>query len=388
MKKTTRILLGLACVLTACTQAPSPLYEIKSDEEGFSLYVNGKKTYVNGVGGANRLDMAMANGANAFRTWGGDAESIRKSIELAETNRMMIMQGIWLSQDSAQYFNDEYKNQVREQVADLAQTFKDDPQILSWGLGNEINLANANIGAAWQFVEELAQLIKSIDHQHLVSTVISHSPEALDSVAKYCPSLDYVGINSYGDIVHLTEMVEKSAYKGPFMVTEWGPTGWWETDKTEWGASIEQTSEEKRVVYETRYQNYIKSNPRCLGSFVFLWGQKEERTPTWFSMFVEDSVDGLPLQGEKTPMVEAMQRMWTGQEPTQTAPVLEQHLTLNGAFAQSNITLAKNEEAVAQVKVTDKENDSLCYVWEILKEATVLGFGGSFEPRPDRVGEP
>lgn len=29
----------------------------------------------------------------------------------------------------------------------------------------------------------------------------------------------------------------------------------------------------------------------------------------------------------------------------------------------------------------------LTFVWEMLKEATVLGFGGSHEPRPDRVGE-
>ena len=33
-------------------------------------------------------------------------------------------------------------------------------------------------------VEELAQLIKSIDKRHLVSTVISYNPSALDSVAK------------------------------------------------------------------------------------------------------------------------------------------------------------------------------------------------------------
>lgn len=387
MKKVTRLLLALGIGLTACTQTPPPHYAIKSDGAGFKLLVDGQDTYINGVGGTNRLDMANPNGANAFRTWGGDVKSIQGNIELAEANHMMIMQGIGLTQDSAQYFNDEYKNKVRERVTELATTFKDDPHILSWGIGNEINLANANIGAAWQFVEELAQLIKSIDQQHLVSTVISHSPEALDSVAKYCPSLDYVGINSYGDIMHLGEMVENSAYKGPFMVTEWGPTGWWESAKTEWGASIEQTSEEKRQVYEQRYNDYIKSNPRCLGSFVFLWGQKEEHTPTWFSMFVEGEVEGLPLKGEKTPMVEAMQRVWTGKEPAQTAPVFQQHITLNGQFATTSVTLAPGAEGVAEVKVTDKEGDKLTYVWEILKEATVLGFGGSFEPRPDRVGE-
>ena len=35
----------------------------------------------------------------------------------------------------------------------------------------------------------------------------------------------------------------------------------------------------------------------------------------------------------------------------------------------------------------DRDGDTLQYVWEILHEATVLGFGGSYEPRPDRYGE-
>ncbi len=50
---------------------------------------------------------------------------------------------------------------------------KNDTSLLAWGIGNEIELGNANIAAAWNFVEELAQLIKSIDKRHLVSTVIS-----------------------------------------------------------------------------------------------------------------------------------------------------------------------------------------------------------------------
>ena len=148
-----------------------------------------------------------------------------------------------------------------------------------------------------------------------IDNVISYNPSALDSVAKYAPSLDYVGINVYGPMGEVQAVVDRSDYKGAFMITEWGPTGWWETASTEWKAPIEQTSEEKRQVYEERYTQYISANTRCLGSFVFLWGQKEERTPTWFSMFVE------------------------------------------------------------------------AYVWEVLKEATVLGFGGSYEPRPERMGD-
>ena len=235
-------------------------------------------------------------------------------------------------------------------------------------------------------VEELAQLIKSIDKRHLVSTVISYNPSALDSVAKYAPSLDYVGINVYGPMGEVQAVVDRSDYKGAFMITEWGPTGWWETASTEWKAPIEQTSEEKRQVYEERYTQYISANTRCLGSFVFLWGQKEERTPTWFSMFVEDKVDSLPLKGEKTPMVEAMQRVWTGKELDETAPIVR-GMTIDGKSAIDNVRIKAGTLFKAEVSVTDKENDSLAYVWEVLKEATVLGFGGSYEPRPERMGD-
>lgn len=384
-----RKLLSAICVmflilLSACS-SPSGI-EIKKAGDGFKLYIDGIETYIKGVGGTYRLDMAAANGANAFRTWGGDVPEIKENLALASQNKMYLMQGIHLTKDSISYYDEEYKNQVRREVTTLAETFKNDTSLLAWGIGNEIELGNANIAVAWEFVEELAQLIKSIDKRHLVSTVISYNPSALDSIAKYVPSLDYVGINVYGPMNEVREAVNRSTYKGPIMITEWGPTGWWETTSTEWKAPIEQTSEEKRKVYEERYTRYIQSDPRCLGSFVFLWGQKEERTPTWFSMFVEDNVEQLPLRGEKTPMVEAMQRVWTGEELAETAPVIE-GLTINGKSAIENVYVEASKPFHAQVIVTDKENNRLTYIWEILKEATVLGFGGSYEPRPDRVGQ-
>lgn len=359
--------------------------EIKKAGDGFELHIDGAKTYIKGVGGTYRLDIAAKSGANAFRTWGGDIQEVRKNLEQAAQNRMYLMQGIDMTKDSTLYHNETYKNKKREEVRLLAETFKDDANLLAWGIGNEIELDNANTAAAWSFVEELAQLIKSIDNRHLVSTVISYKPAALDSISKYAPSLDFVGINVYGPMEDVREAVEQSAFKGAIMITEWGPTGWWETASTEWKAPIEQTSEEKRQVYEERYSRYISSNPRCLGSFVFLWGQKEERTPTWFSMFVEDNVEQLPLCGEKTPMVEAMQRVWTGKEPKNTAPKVD-NMTINGKRAENDIKVKAGIPMKAYVMVTDRENDNLTYVWEILREATVLGFGGSYEPRPEREG--
>lgn len=385
MKKIWFTLFTLLAFLTGCASQDG--ITIKRSSEGFKLFINGEETYIKGVGGTSRLDIARENGANAFRTWGGSVDEVRQILALVQQNNMYVMQGIDLTKDSLLYFDEAYKENKRNEVRMLAETFKDNPNLLAWGVGNEIELGNADMKEAWCFLEELAQIIQSVDKRHLVATVISYNPSALDSIAKYVPSLDYVGINVYGPMDKVADAVNSSTYQGPIMITEWGPTGWWETPSTEWKAPIEQTSEEKRQVYEERYTHYIQKNPRCLGSFVFLWGQKEERTPTWFSMFVEDKVEGLPLSGEKTPMVEAMQRIWTGKEPGQTAPVIRKSLTINQKQAIENVSVKTGTPFKAQVEVTDKEGDRLTYVWEILKEATVLGFGGSYEPRPERIGQ-
>jgi hypothetical protein len=62
-------------------------------------------------------------------------------------------------------------------------------------------------------------------------------------------------------------------------------------------------------------------------------------------------------------------------------------MTINGKSAIDNVRIKAGTLFKAEVSVTDKENDSLTYVWEVLKEATVLGFGGSYEPRPERMGD-
>ena len=378
----------IALLFIGCSSVPKDgAYIDYTKNEGFTLYVDGVETYIKGVGGTNRIDLAAENGANAFRTWGGDIESIARNVDLAKSNNMFIMQGISLSKSPKSYVDDEYKSKVRADVQSIVEAYKDDKNILIWGLGNEIELGGRNNSASsWGFVEELAQLIKSIDKRHIVATVITHNQKSLDSIAKYAPSLDLIGINSYGSIGEVKDIVANSNYNGPYMITEWGPTGWWETTKTEWGAPIEQTSEEKRIVYEQRYNDNILSQDKCLGSFVFLWGQKEERTPTWFSMFVESKVDGLPLNGEKTPMVEAMERVWKQEPLLQTAPVVK-GFTINNKKGEDSPYVTSGVEFEGVVDVLDKEGDSMTYVWEILKEATVLGDGGSYEPRPDRVGE-
>ena len=72
-------------------------------------------------------------------------------------------------------------------------------------------------------------------------------------------------------------------------------------------------------------------------------------------------------------MVEAMQRVWTGKELDETAPIILGTMTIDGKSAIDNVHIKAGASLKAEVAVIDKENDSLTYVWEVLKEATVLG---------------
>ena len=89
------------------------------------------------------------------------------------------------------------------------------------------------------------------------------------------------------DLINLPRYLKESGWTGPYVVTEWGATGHWESGKTSWGAPLENNSTTKAELYRKRYDAVIGSDTRqCLGSFVFLWEQKQERTPTWYGMFL------------------------------------------------------------------------------------------------------
>src|SRR5690606_4820426 len=107
----------------------------------------------------------------------------------------------------------------------------------------------------------------------------------------------------------------------------------------------------------------------CLGTFCFLWGQKQETTATWFSMF-------LPTR-EKTPAVDVMARAWTGADPANRAPLIH---GLRADFRES--TVAAGAERTVTAEVTDADGDSLHYDWQVVEETRDRKFGGDPEETP------
>lgn len=78
MKKEKIFIFICLVLLSACSPSSLDGIVIEKAADGYKLSIDGKETYIKGVGGTYRLDIAAQSGANAFRTWGGNVEEIKK----------------------------------------------------------------------------------------------------------------------------------------------------------------------------------------------------------------------------------------------------------------------------------------------------------------------
>lgn len=353
----------------------------KQPDNSFVLFRNNEPYYIKGIGGTKKMAEAKAMGANSVRTW--HSPHAPQALADAEVNDMTVLQGLWLTHDAGKYFDENYKNEKRRELQDLLDAHKNSPALLMWGIGNEVNLG-ADTTEAWQFINELAGMVQEQDPNHPAATIIHKSdPALLNTINTLCPNIDVIGVNAYGTIETTGSDFAASNYDGPYMITEWGPDGHWEVKRTAWDRPLEQNSSEKAASYSARYDYILSLKERCLGSYVFLWGQKQERTPTWYGMMVEERPSS-GLYAELCPTVDVMELGWSGTEPENRAPVVH-YIKLDDKWADWNVSLNQGQTVTAEVTVSEPDNDSLTYVWEVLVEPTVLNTGGGFEPRPDTV---
>ncbi len=362
--------------------SPGPAkVELVKETDKYTLMVDNEPFYILGAGlEGGSIEELSAHGGNAMRTWRTDNmfRTGQEVLDQAYANGIMVCMGIEIARERHGFdYNDSVA--VREQfeyVKSEVLKYKDHPALLAWGIGNELNLHYSN-PKVWDAVEEISQMIHQVDPNHPTTTMLAGAQkDVVDEVTKRCPSLDFLSFQLYGDIVNLPKYIEESGYEGAFVVSEWGATGHWEVARTEWGRPIEQTSHEKAMAYKERYEKVIAAQPeQCIGSFVFLWGQKQERTPTWYGMFLEG--------GENTESIDVMQYMWTGEWPENRVPMLKK-FHLEGKTAYDNIKLKTGTTYNAEVVVEDPDDDKLSYSWEIIPEVpeNMQSDGGDFEQRP------
>ncbi|MEM7659797.1 MAG: glycoside hydrolase family 2 TIM barrel-domain containing protein [Bacteroidota bacterium] len=388
---TTLVLLSL--LLFACN-APAPEQnteqpsaeisqtEIRETEEGYRLFVNGEPFYIKGAGlEFGDIPSLAKHGANAFRTWRTDngQRSGKEVLDEAHEYGLKVAMGIDVGRERLGFDYDD-KAAVAAQLARIkgeVMALKDHPALIIWGIGNELNHHSEN-PKVWDAVNEISQMIHEIDPNHITTTSLAGmNKEYVDLVLERAPDLDVLSVQMYAEIEILPQRIEESGYEGPLLVTEWGATGYWEVGTTEWGAPLENNSSVKADFYLSRYNKAIKSqSEQIIGSFVFLWGQKQERTPTWFGMFMPD--------GSETESIDAMHYAWNDEWPANRTPRLND-FSLEGQRAPDNIKLQAGQSYGAIADVTDPDSDELAYVWTIMRESTTNATGGDAEEVPEAI---
>jgi hypothetical protein len=372
---------GPVAGLAAAIEAGGPVpVRVVHDETGYRLLRGGEPYEIKGAGlEFGNMEVLAAHGGNSFRTWRTDngRESGLQILDRAAALGLTVALCIEIGRErhGFDYGDAEAVAAQLEFARGEVLKYKDHPALLVWIIGNEPNLFFKN-PRVFDAINDIAKMIHEVDPNHPATTALAgFNTELAGLIETRAPELDFVSIQMYGDIVNLPRYLEETAYEGPYFVTEWGATGHWEVAKTAWGAPIEHTSSEKADSYLRSYQTAIATDPdHALGSYVFLWGQKQERTPTWYGMFLAD--------GSETEVIDVMHYIWNGAWPANRSPGIR-NMLLDSKTAHDEVTLNAVGRYVASVTVHDPEGDPLRYRWEVMRESEATQAGGDREEIPE-----
>lgn len=361
-----------SCLILCVTSlSASVKTEVVAYDGGYTLVRDGKPLLIRGAGAAG-VDLATValRGGNSIRTWG--IETAQETLDEAHKHGLTVLMGLPVAAErfGMDYDDQSAKDSQRDTIKEAVLAYKDHPALLGWIIGNELDMRFTN-PRVYDEVNEISKMIHALDPNHPTTTTVSDIREELVTlVRERSPDLDFLSLQVYGALFLMPKAIDYLK-EGPFMVTEWGPLGHWEVGKTKWGAPIEMDSSEKARHYLTSYRDLIAPYlPHSLGSYVFLWGQKQERTETWFSLFTES--------GESTAAVDALEIAWAGRLPTNQAPVVES-MSLARRKAVDSVRLAAGKKYTATVKVSDPDGDDLTYVWSVKPESVETVIGGDQE---------
>jgi len=375
VRQTALIVFAMALLSGVATAAPVPV-ELRRTEQGWQLLRGGEPYLIRGAGGSASMEQLAALGANSVRTWNVDAA--QQILDAAQALDMTVTLGIALEHERHGF---DYRNaaQVAAQLAAAREAvlrYRDHPALLLWGVGNEVEgYASGDDPAIWKALNDVAAMVKELDPNHPTMTVTAEvAGGRIENLHERSPAIDIHGINTYGGAPTVAERMRAGGATKPYVISEFGPLGPWETEKTDWGAPYEQTSTEKAEFYRQSYQRAVlESRGQALGSYAFLWGSKMEGTATWFGMLLDN--------GAKLGATDVMSELWSGKIPADRAPTIAPIVIDSGPQLEPGAILQ------ASTQPADPENGAVSVNWVLRAESGDYNTGGDYrQALPDIAG--
>ncbi|QHT71203.1 hypothetical protein GXP67_33405 [Rhodocytophaga rosea] len=223
----------------AGTEGSTKTVEVRYFDNRYQLFRHGKPYFIKGAGGHHHFDRLQANGGNSIRVW--NTNDAKQVLDEAHKYGLTVTLGLELAHPR-QGFDYSDAGAVEKQLQELTEivkTYKDHPALLMWGVGNELNYMSSKFYITdfkhiystlklWQAVNEVAAMIHEVDPNHPTSTMLAGPSKLIQLISYVCPEIDILSINIFGALPRLSKSIQSYGWTGPYVVTEWGPTGYWE----------------------------------------------------------------------------------------------------------------------------------------------------------------
>jgi Glycosyl hydrolases family 2, TIM barrel domain len=359
----------IVVVFTLETSGESPIVKVEGTPSKWQLTRNGQPYLIRGVGGEGSWELLAKLGGNSVRTWGHD--KLEEQLNKAQTLGLTVTAGIWLGQVRQGFDWADAASLIRQRelIRETVLKYKDHPALLMWSLGNEMEDPQGANGAVWSEINNLARLVKSLDSRHPTMTVVAElGGNKVKNLHALCPDIDILGINSYAGAASVGKRYAELGGTKPYILTEFGPPGIWEIQKDDLQIYRELSSTAKVAAYRQAYMNNVlEQSGVCLGSYAFLWGQKQEVTATWFSLLLHDN--------SRLATVDTLSELWTGKPLANRCPQIDSLLVEN----RESVLVKAGEKVRVALKTSDPENDKLQVTWQLFADEEQYGTGGDAE---------